>query len=66
MTRVIRESDRFTFFIELFTQYTAVLENKTGAMSNWNTGSEALDEMRMLISIEDNDFDSYCEQIEKS
>jgi hypothetical protein len=49
---------------------TTVAENKlineTGAMSNWNTGSEALDEMRMLISIEDNDFDSYCEQIEKS
>jgi hypothetical protein len=39
MTRVLRETDRYQLIMEVFNQYTTILERKTGKMSNWNTGS---------------------------
>lgn len=65
MTRTIRESDRHTLFMEVFTQHTAIMDNKTGELSNWNTGAEALKETKMLIGLAVEEFDKYCEQVKK-
>ena len=65
MTRVLRETDRYQLIMEVFNQYTTILERKTGAMSNWNTGQEAIDEAKELIVIEEEEFNKYCAAVEK-
>ncbi len=65
MTRVLRETDRYQLIMEVFNQYTTILERKTGAMSNWNTGQQAIDEAKELIVIEDEEFNAYCDAVEK-
>lgn len=52
MTRVLRETDRYQLIMEVFNQYSAILERKTGAMSNWNTGQEAIDTVMGWIRID--------------
>jgi hypothetical protein len=65
MTRVLRETDRYQLIMEVFNQYTSILERNTGKMSNWNTGQEALDEAKELIVIEEDEFNTYCDGVEK-
>ena len=65
MTRPIRQSERFQFFEEYFNGYTAIMDTKSGAISNWNTGSDAQEEKKFLISCTSEEFDIYCAGIDK-
>jgi hypothetical protein len=65
MTRVLRETDRYQLIMEVFNQYTTILERKTGKMSNWNTGSDAIKESKYLIVVEAGEFDEYCAAVDK-
>lgn len=65
MTRPIRQSERFQYFEEYFNKYTAIMDTKSGAISDWNTGSDAEEEKKFLISCTSEEFDLYCAQIDK-
>ena len=65
MTRVLRETDRYQLIMEVYNQCTTILERKTGKMSNWNTGSDAIRESKHLIVVDADEFDEYCAAVEK-
>lgn len=65
MTRHLRESSRFIYYEEQLTKHTAIMDRKSGAISNWNTGEEAEEEKRKLIAVDVEEFDIYCAEVDK-
>ena len=41
------------------------MDRKSGAISNWNTGEEAEKEKRKLIAVDVEEFDIYCDAVDK-
>lgn len=61
MTTVLRKTDHFEFIEADQMGTTLIQDNYTGRQTAWNTGTEAEEEKKYLLSLNDESFDEYCE-----
>ena len=67
MNETIRETENFELIRCIYNGITAIVDKKTNKQSNWNTGSlEIRDEINLIKHMNNQQFDDYCESIEKS
>ena len=63
MTTSIRHTKRFNYFEADQMGCTAIYDNYTGKQTNWNTGTEAEEEKEHIKTLNNEQFDEYCEMM---
>ena len=63
MTRTIKQSGNWKLIQDSYHKCTCLINKETGKQSNWNTGSDAKEEIVHCIGLTDIEFINYCKDV---